>query len=298
MVIYPKHEQHFPTMLLQRRLEEYVLPDGRPPTTDRRFAQRVTGQQVLEAVVKAQATLSLTSIDPRYFVGTCFHEAGCANEWDTEVATASCPPGYVSVGAYQIGDEEARRYGFALEDMLDLDKSTTCMVRLAEDNRRGLRAAAGLADDKPDPDYTDSSGTMWQGGTMRAYLAIAHNMGMGAARLSIQRYGMDWSAYKLRNPMQNVVDHHYGEDCVTGGPFWPTRNQQPRLLLLTNPRMTGDDVAELQAQLTKAGFPVAVDNVFGPATDMALRGFQRAAGLFPDGKCGQQTRAALAAHVG
>lgn len=297
MVTYPKHEQHFPTMLLPHRLEEYVLPDGSPPTTDRRFAQRVTGQQVLEAVIKAQAALNLTNIDPRYFVGTCFHEAGCVNEWDTEVATASCPPGYVSVGAYQIGDEEARRYNFTLEDMIDLDKSTMCMIRLAEDNRRGLRLAAGLADDKPDPDYTDAAGAVWPGGTMRAYLAVAHNMGMGAARLSIQRYGMDWAAYKQRNPAQNVVDHHYGEDCITGGPFWPTTNQQPRLLLLTNPYMTGDDVAELQAQLTKAGFPVNVDNVFGPSTDIALRSFQRAAGLYPDGKCGQQTRAALAARA-
>ncbi len=271
--------------------------DELPPTTDRRAAVTLSGQQVLDAVVKVQGQLGLTAIDPRYYVGTCFHEAGCLNEWDTEVATASCPPGFMSVGPYQIGDEEARRYGFRLEDMTDLDKATTCMVRMSEDNRRGLRAAAGLSDATPDPDHMDLSGRRWPGGIMRAYLAIAHNKGMGFARLTIQRFKMDWASYKERNPTDNIVDHGYGDDCVTGGPRWPGTDRPgaegPRLLLLTQPRMTGPDVTELQADLAVHGVKVATTGVFDPATDQAVRSFQSTRGLVADGKVGATTRLAL-----
>jgi hypothetical protein len=293
MVLYPQHEQHFPTKLLPHRIEEYVRSDGQFPTPDRRFAQMVTGQQVLEVVVKAQTRINLTNIDARYFVGTCFHEAGCVNEWDTEVATASCPPGFVSVGAYQIGDEEARRYGFRLEDMADLDKSTECMVRLAEDNRRGIRLAAGLAADVPDPDYTDPAGNVWKGGAMRAYLAIAHNHGMGYVKLTISRYKLDWPGFKQRNPTDNIVDHGYGEDCVTGGPQWPGGAMGARLLFLTQPPMNGPDVTALQKALNVHEVKADIDGTFGPDTDAAVRMFQRANGLITDGKVGASTRATL-----
>lgn len=292
MVTYPRHEQHYPTKLLPSRIEEYIR-EGLPPTADRRAATLLTGQQVLDAVIRAQGQLGLTAIDPRYYIGTCFHEAGCLNEWDTEVATASCPPGFVSVGPYQIGDEEARRYGFRLEDMIDLDKATECMVRMTEDSRRGLRAAAGLSDATPDPDHVDLSGRRWPGGVIRAYLAIAHNKGMGFARLTIQRFQMDWALYKERNPLDNIVDHGYGDDCITGGPQWPGADQ-PRLLLLTQPRMTGPDVIELQVNLSVHGVKVAADGVFGPVTDQAVRSFQRAHGLIVDGKVGASTHLALA----
>lgn len=293
MVLYPQHEQHWPAKLLPHRLEEYVRADGSPPTSDRRFAQMVTGQQVFDAVTRAQTRLGLTNVDPRYFVGTCEHESSCTNEWDTEVATQSCPPGFVSVGAYQIGDEEARRYGFKLEDMLDLDKASECMVRMAEDNRRGIRIAAGIAPEAPDPDYTDPTGTVWKGGAMRAYLAIAHNHGMGYARLTIQRNKLDWPGYKVRNPADHIVDHGYGEDCVTGGPQWPGGPVRQRLLYLTTPYMTGQDVTVLQNALVKNGVAVDVDSAFGPGTDRAIRSFQQLQGLVVDGKVGTSTRAAL-----
>lgn len=300
MVIYPRHEQHYPVKLLPSRVEEYVR-DDLPPTTDRRAAVLLTSQQVLDAVIRAQTRLSQTAIDPRYYVATCFHEAGCLNEWDTEVATGSCPPGFVSVGPYQIGDEEARRYGFHLEDMIDLDKATECMVRMAEDNRRGLRAAAGLLDATPDPDHVDLNGRRWPGGDLRAYLAIAHNKGMGFARLTIQRYRMDWMLYKKRNPTDNIVDHGYGEDCITGGSNWPgsdsTGATALRLLFLTQPRMTGVDVKALQADLTVHGVKTVQDGVFGPVTDQAVRAFQRGHGLVADGKVGTATRFVLMAPL-
>lgn len=290
----PQHEQLWPNKLLPHRLEEYVMDDGSPPTQNRAFAKRVTGQHVLDAVIAAQQALGLNNIDPRYFVGTCFHEAGCANEWDTEVATPSCPPGFVSVGAFQIGEEEANRFGFQLKDMLDLSSSVSCMIKLAEYNRRQLRGYAAIGGPSvPDPDYTDDKGSFWVGGTMRAYLAIAHNHGLGYAAATIKNYGMDWGGYIKRNPLDNIVSHGYGQDCVTGGPYYPTQPApaEPlggRALLLKSPNMTGEDVRELQRHLK-----VSPDGVFGTATDTALRAFKKLQGLLDDGICDPQTWTAV-----
>lgn len=292
--VLPVHEQVYPTKLLTQRLEEYVFADGRAPTINRAYAVLVTGKQVYDAVVAAQASLSLTNIDPRYYVGTCFHESGCENEWDTEIATSSCPSGYQSVGAYQIGDEEARRLGFTLPDMLDLQKATLCMVKLAEANRTQLRRFASLSASTPDPDYTDAKGVVWAGGTMRAYLAIAHNHGLGYARATISRYGMNWASYKARNPTDRIVSNTYGEDCVTGGPRYPAAPPSPkpgeRMLMLKDPRMSGPDVAEMQKHLK-----VTTDGIFGIQTDTAVRLFQRSKGLPVDGICGPKTWEALLA---
>jgi peptidoglycan hydrolase-like protein with peptidoglycan-binding domain len=290
--ILPAHEQHYPDKLLTHRIEEYVFDDGRPPTTNRAYAQRVTGAQVVAAFDVASGGHP-TSIDVRYYVATCFHESGLGtNEWDTEVATQSSPQGFVSVGAYQIGREEALRFGFALEDMLELDKATVCMVSLAEANRRALRAYANLPPVVPDPDYTDPSGAVWIGGSMRAYLAIAHNHGLGYAKQTILKYGIDWTSYKQRNPADKIVSHGYGEDCVTGGPYYPGEafdlSSGPRTLELRHPFMTGHDVAELQRFLK-----IDTDGVFGFATAAAVRAFQHAHGLVDDEIVGPKTWSAL-----
>jgi peptidoglycan hydrolase-like protein with peptidoglycan-binding domain len=56
----------------------------------------------------------------------------------------------------------------------------------------------------------------------------------------------------------------------------------------------GWDVAAMQYILARRGYPPgAVDAVFGPMTDTALRNFQRAYGLFVDGIAGPQTISAL-----
>lgn len=217
-LVPPTNDQHFPDKLLPHR-QEWYCRDGAPPAWLRTFAVGVTGAEVLTAVNTACASLGITSIDPRYFVGTCFHESGCTNEWDIEIATASSPNGFQSVGAYQIGDEEAQRYGFMLTDMLDFDKATECMVRLARDNMMGLIAAPSTH--ASTHDYTDAKGTFWKDGGLRAYMAIAHNHGMGYARETIKDYGLNWAAYKARNPQDNIVSHSYGEDCVTGGSWYP-----------------------------------------------------------------------------
>ncbi len=59
--------------------------------------------------------------------------------------------------------------------------------------------------------------------------------------------------------------------------------------------VSGDDVLGLQQRLSGLGFDLGrVDGVFGPATDVALREFQRSVGVDPDGTCGPDTFRAMA----
>lgn len=56
----------------------------------------------------------------------------------------------------------------------------------------------------------------------------------------------------------------------------------------------GTDVRDLQQELRQRGFnPGPIDGVYGSQTAIAVRQFQRARGLFPDGVAGQETLTAL-----
>lgn len=70
-----------------------------------------------------------------------------------------------------------------------------------------------------------------------------------------------------------------------------------RVLRLTTPLMTGNDVATVQQQLRAKGVTVTVDGVFGPGTRQAVEQFQRHAGLLVDGVVGPQTRNLLSART-
>lgn len=59
----------------------------------------------------------------------------------------------------------------------------------------------------------------------------------------------------------------------------------------------GDGVALLQRRLTRAGYPVPVNNLFDLATERAVMALQKAFGLVIDGIAGPKTFAALAGSV-
>ncbi|HUO91489.1 MAG TPA: chitosanase, partial [Rhizomicrobium sp.] len=66
-----------------------------------------------------------------------------------------------------------------------------------------------------------------------------------------------------------------------------------RLLKLSTPPLTGPDVTWLQQRLTLAGIHVASTGIFDAATDTAVKAFQAAHDLTPDGIVGPATRSAL-----
>lgn len=76
----------------------------------------------------------------------------------------------------------------------------------------------------------------------------------------------------------------------------PVSTSGVRALYLANPKMTGADVKALQAKLNKS-YPayskLVTDGVFGTATDIVVREFQKRAGLTVDGAVGPATRAKL-----
>jgi len=60
---------------------------------------------------------------------------------------------------------------------------------------------------------------------------------------------------------------------------------------------TGQAVSDLQGLLASAGYSVANDGIYGPATEAAVRSFQISAGLTVDGIYGPQPQHALTAAV-
>jgi len=63
-----------------------------------------------------------------------------------------------------------------------------------------------------------------------------------------------------------------------------------RILSLTIPFMRGDDVANLQSQLSEMGFNCGrVDGIYGHESEVAVRDFQKSVGVKTDGRCGPAT---------
>ncbi len=73
----------------------------------------------------------------------------------------------------------------------------------------------------------------------------------------------------------------------------PNRNpyNEPTKAVRYNTR--GNDARWLQVELGRKGYHIVVDGIMGPESINALRQFQIAAGLVPDGICGPLTREAL-----
>jgi len=180
----------------KKRREEYVLPDGRRTTSRRTGARLIPPLQVAEL-----AWAATTRIHAKFFVATAERESGFAtNEVDTE------PNGFVSEGLYQLSAEEADDIGMHDADLLDPVISTRVFARLQE---RRLSAIIRAAIGPPilrEPD-------VW------AYLGLAHNQGLSAALKTIKTYGLNWDAYKERNPTSRIC--RYGDAMIDGGTRWP-----------------------------------------------------------------------------
>lgn len=72
-------------------------------------------------------------------------------------------------------------------------------------------------------------------------------------------------------------------DGVVGNASWPA------LTVLAQQGDSGAKVRAVQSQLVESGYGVAVDGIFGPGTDSAVRSFQGAKGLGVDGIVGENT---------
>lgn len=143
--------------------------------------------------------------------------------------------------------------------------------------------------------------TVTQSGTSFAAPQVAGKIGL---LLSAHPTMTEPEVYEALKGMAVDLDSK-GRDPLTGYGFVqlsePTQKEElveERILkLIDRPRMSGDDVKELQTLLDKHGFPCGeIDGVFGPATDKAVKSFQNANGLTVDGKVGEKTWAALHAE--
>lgn len=108
---------------------------------------------------------------------------------------------------------------------------------------------------------------------------------------------------------QLVVDGDIGNlsvsktlKCINNSPAEGFPNVgYPRTLKLTEPIQEGKDIGELQIALRKAGIKLEkADQVFGPATDQAVKEFQQSQSLTIDGivSAEGETRQALKPYLG
>lgn len=91
------------------------------------------------------------------------------------------------------------------------------------------------------------------------------------------------------NIMYASFDTENGGQTAATNPY-----QEPTYLLYRyKPLMNKEYVRWLQYELNEMGYGLAVDGLFGKATDAALRNAQKQLGITVDGKCGPDTRNAL-----
>jgi peptidoglycan hydrolase-like protein with peptidoglycan-binding domain/GH24 family phage-related lysozyme (muramidase) len=133
------------------------------------------------------------------------------------------------------------------------------------------------------------------GQDVRALQQALARAGLGVAADGIFGPGTDRAVRQFQTSRGLVADG------VVGPQTWALLHSLPsqpspapaRLLRLTNPYTTGEDVRTLQRALARTGLAVAADGIFGPGTDRAVKQFQASRGLVADGVVGAQTRARL-----
>jgi peptidoglycan hydrolase-like protein with peptidoglycan-binding domain len=121
----------------------------------------------------------------------------------------------------------------------------------------------------------------------------------------LQRHGIRLHADGWYGPETEVAvrqfqrSHGLRADGIVGPATSVALHRTPRSvrlvrqLWLQQPALTGQDVVAIQRALRRAGYRVGVDGHYGPQTEVAVAGFQRTKGLYPDGVVGPRTWNAL-----
>lgn len=132
---------------------------------------------------------------------------------------------------------------------------------------------------------------LWKQGHVGVYLgdgkvaeAVGIDQGTIISDISSQKwvYGLTFSYidYDIKTPIKENVSYK-GKN-----PY-----QKPSSLVKRNQR--GEMVKWMQWELVESGFNIRIDGIYGPATETALKSFQRSAKIGVDGICGPQTISAL-----
>jgi len=127
---------------------------------------------------------------------------------------------------------------------------------------------------------------------------------VAAVQVALKRVGLyNATVDGVRGPMTKAAIVHFQRrrglavDGVVGPQTRRAFGKRGRPAFGSRTMKRGDrgwDVAAMQYILARRGYPPgAIDAVFGPMTDTALRNFQRAYGLSSDGLAGPQTISAL-----
>jgi hypothetical protein len=160
---------------------------------------KLTPQQVVD--LWRQYT---TDIPWQYALGSAQHESdlepgpGADTSGDQPKLSDS-----TSYGLYQMSTFE-QGLAVVIGDIHDPDVNTKIFYLTMSKKLGAIRAAAG---------FDDHGSDVW------AYLGMAHNMGLGSALKTIAQHGLDWQAYKDRNPDLPFVSKGYGDDCISGGKY-------------------------------------------------------------------------------
>lgn len=187
-----------------QRVEEYLISGMYANNAQYSKARSSAILVSLRKIIGAAMYFS-SKISPQFYAGSAQHETNFAlNEVDIEVS------GYVSIGLFQLSVDEAKGVGMAGANLCDFMTSMEVFTKVMEPKLDTIRQALISIGAKPSKPQD-----IWP------YLAISHNQGLQAALQTIAIHGLDWTAYKARNPTLGIVSSGYGDDCVSGGPNWP-----------------------------------------------------------------------------
>lgn len=171
-------------------------------------------QRLTEADVVALARAHTFGLPVGFFVGMALRESGyCTNEIDTDYDEDGNPRPNKTYGLLMINRAEAAGALNLIEAvdpslLADPAKNLAVGATIFARYKAALELAAGTRGDSP---YTDDE--------MAAYVAIAHNIGIGIPGgskgmvPSVLRSGIDWADFKSRNPSMSR-QASYGDTVI------------------------------------------------------------------------------------